>query len=954
MNSDQYLPLAVLVLGMLVSIIMSYALLHNIKLRHLSYRRQIQEGEDFINGIIDSANFSIIVTSPAGEIRVFNKTSERMLKYRAEEVIGKQSPAIFHDFSEIEKRAQELSEELGVSIEPGFDVFTAKSRRGLPDVSEWIYLRKDKTSFPVSLSITPVKNYKNEIIAYVGIGDDISEKKIVETKIRESEERFKSSFSHASHGIALVGMKGEWLKANFALCQMLGRTEEELMSLTFQDITHPEDLNIDLDLMDKTIKNEIENYHIEKRYFHKSGNIIWVLLSVSLVRSEDGTPIHFVSQIQNITEQKQAETALSESKAQLELLVESTFSATWDWQIDLNRIDFSRTWVNIIGYELEDITELKYEEFIELIHVEDRAGFENAMTLFLEESVSNFQYEYRIKHRDGHYIWVSDTGKVVCLSKDNRPTRVLGTHLDISKRKAQEQELINAKESAISAGESKSQFLANMSHEIRTPLTSIIGYSESLQEDVLSEEEKTFALSTVLKNGSHLLRVINDILDLSKIEAGKLNVEIIPTDLTELLSDVANLMQHRAREKNLSIGFEYEYPIPQVIWTDPIRLKQILINLLGNAVKFTSHGGVKIMVSYRPKESRMMFSVVDTGPGLSKDQQEKLFQAFSQGDTSITRKFGGTGLGLVISSELARKLGGEISIDSELGRGSVFTISIATGEVKETDYLYELKNKEVKQSNTGGVKAPTLNGRVLVAEDGEDNRSLISFLLSKTGVEYEMVENGALAVKKAESGNFDLILMDIQMPVMDGYTAMTEIRNMGIDVPIIALTANAMKADIEAAYENKCTDFLGKPFHRAEFFEKIELNLKKKLLPIGVSNPSYESKCEAASVVPEDSEELKMIQNIVAKFAKRFDELIQSYESADWDGLYRAAHSIKGATSIIGLSEIASVAAEIEKLAKKKDDDVTKKFQKIKLLMEKVENSKDVMSLCDSSSIFLD
>lgn len=373
----------------------------------------------------------------------------------------------------------------------------------------------------------------------------------------------------------------------------------------------------------------------------------------------------------------------------------------------------------------------------------------------------------------------------------------------------------------------KSQFLANMSHEIRTPLTSIIGRSEIALTGELTQSEQQESLSTIMRNGKHLLGIINDILDLSKVEAGKLETELLPVSPFDVIDDVTNITAPQAKEKHISFEVEYSYPLPTVITTDPTRLKQILINLCGNAVKFTSQGAVRLKVTYDAVAQLLFFSVHDTGIGMTDAQKEHLFQAFTQGDTSTTRRFGGTGLGLVIAYELAAKLGGEVTVESTNGKGSVFTASISTGEVALSDLTSERISKDAPVSP--GTPIPAVGqGRVLLVEDGEDNQAYISFLLRRMGVEHETVENGSLAIEAIGRGGFDLILMDMQMPVMDGYAATRHLRDQGCTIPIVALTANIMREDIERCLAAGCNDYMGKPFQRRDFCDKVRSYLNSE------------------------------------------------------------------------------------------------------------------------------
>jgi signal transduction histidine kinase/ActR/RegA family two-component response regulator len=384
-----------------------------------------------------------------------------------------------------------------------------------------------------------------------------------------------------------------------------------------------------------------------------------------------------------------------------------------------------------------------------------------------------------------------------------------------------------AKDAAEAANRAKSEFLANMSHEIRTPMTAILGYSDLLSQQNLSDSEREESLRTIQRNGKHLLGIINDILDISKIEAGKMTVERIACSPCKLVCEVASLMRPRAVAKGLSLDVQYRGPIPETIYTDPTRLRQILINLLGNGIKFTERGGVRLIVgmatSPESRNPRLGLEVSDTGVGIAPQQMASIFQPFSQADSSTTRRFGGTGLGLTISRRLAQMLGGEISGQSIPGKGTSFLVAIETGPlegVRRLDGFNEaVRAVEDPPAEPTDAANLHLSGRVLLAEDGPDNQRLIALLLRNHGATVEVAENGQIAVDKIlqarDAGQpFDCILMDMQMPVLDGYAATRQLRQMRCHTPIIALTAHAMRADRELCLQAGCDDYLSKPIDR--------------------------------------------------------------------------------------------------------------------------------------------
>ena len=416
--------------------------------------------------------------------------------------------------------------------------------------------------------------------------------------------------------------------------------------------------------------------------------------------------------------------------------------------------------------------------------------------------------------------------------KFNDHSVITGILTDITEQKAIEGQLHEARLAAESATAAKSQFLANMSHEIRTPMSAIIGYSDLLLDPEQTTDDRVDCVSTIRRNADHLLTLINDILDLSKIEADRMTVESIQCSPCQLVGDVASLMRVRATENDIDFHIKYDSAVPASINSDPVRIRQVLINLVGNAIKFTKEGAVKVHVWSEGLDGdnpTINFRVVDSGIGMTEEQKSRLFRPFTQADYSTTRKFGGTGLGLTISKTLVNMMGGEISVSSVPGLGSCFEFSLPTGSLEDVEIITdpsEINVAEPVEQEQAVDSAGKVAARVLLAEDGVDNRRLISFHLKKAGCHVTTAENGKIAFDRATAAEkrnepFDIIFMDMQMPVMDGYQAASKLRKCGYKGPICALTAHAMNGDREKCINAGCDNYLTKPIDVATLISTV-------------------------------------------------------------------------------------------------------------------------------------
>jgi signal transduction histidine kinase/CheY-like chemotaxis protein len=476
-------------------------------------------------------------------------------------------------------------------------------------------------------------------------------------------------------------------------------------------------------------------------------------------------------------------------------------------------------------------------------------------------------------------------------------------------------ELDAARRDSLEASRAKSEFLANMSHEIRTPMAAVMGYADLLLDPRVAPAERVNHIQTIRRNGEHLLSLVNDILDISKIEAGKMQVESIATSVGHVIAEVASLMRVRAADKSLAFEIEYAAVIPETIQSDPTRLKQILLNLVSNAVKFTEAGSVRVVIRCNEPESAhpdLQIDVVDTGIGMTHEQARRAFAPFSQGDSSTTRRFGGSGLGLAISRRLANLLGGDITVESAPMRGSVFRLTLPTGPlsgamVKHTPPAPHAPSEGLSPPPTERrIASLPASCRVLLAEDGHDNQVLISTFLTKAGATVKVVGDGRLALEEAlraaaAAAPYDVVLMDMQMPVLDGYGATSELRLAGYTGPIVAITAHAMAGDRERCETAGCDDYLTKPVDRAKLVATVA-----RLTSAALSGTIV------TSTLSDDPDLQEIVRQFVRDLPDRSSAMLRAAQTSDTETLKRLAHQLKGAGGSYGFPGITEAAAAVE------------------------------------------
>ncbi len=651
--------------------------------------------------------------------------------------------------------------------------------------------------------------------------------------------------------VILCNRKGRVLWVNNGFTKLTGYTLDEAQGKQATDLLAGPDTDLVTLGHLKRCLDRCKPYRGEILNYTKGGRPYQFSFESLPIYDARGRVKTIVAIGRDVTDRVRAEEALGEEESRYRAIFEAVTNSLLIFDRKGTIVEANPAACAMYGYPREQLVGLSGGQLVQSDHHHVFAKFQRKVA-----AGESFHMVSRDVCRDGAEIDVEVHGASLIFRGEPALLAVL---TDITERQRVQRELHEYAEAlqtanhsleeysfaAQAASRAKSEFLANMSHEIRTPMTAILGFAEILRsEGDLSKAPPTRieAIDTVLRNGEHLLRLINDILDLSKIEACRFGVERDECALLGLVSDVQDLVEIRARAKNLPFIVEYAGAVPETIQSDATRLRQILVNLIGNAVKFTDSGEVRLRMEHLdlPERSMLEFTVIDTGVGIAGDKLDSVFQPFTQAEEHGGRR-GGTGLGLTISRELARLLGGELTVESKVGEGSTFRLRVPTGPLdgirRIADPATTAVARRVKpladQFDAASVR---LQGRILLAEDGPDNQRLIECILRRTGTEVVIVDDGQQAVERAEAADqagesFDLILMDMQMPVLDGYEATRRLRRDGCAIPIVALTAHAMKGDRMKCLDAGCDDYATKPIQRPQLLRLVS----HYLLPSGQS-----------------------------------------------------------------------------------------------------------------------
>jgi len=661
------------------------------------------------------------------------------------------------------------------------------------------------------------------IVKVVGALRDITKCKQAEKALKESEKDFRLLAESLPQIVWMTRPDGWNTYSNQQWVDYTGLTLEESYGHGWNKPFHPDDQKKAWDAWQNATQNGA-TYSLEARLRRADGAYQWWLIRGVPVQDENSTILKWFGTCTDIDQIKHSEMELRKSEENFKSALHHSISCIYRVNLQTLRYEYvSPACEQILGFSPDELIACHVEQILGMIHPDDLTAVQTAFKQI--EVNRTIDIEYRQKNKSGDYRWIINR-MVLIRDASGLPIYRDGNFYDITEHKQAAQNLLESKVTQ-AANEAKnqflSQFLAMMSHEIRTPINAILGFSELITElDPMAEQnqyqqEKTDYANRIKRNGQLLVHLIDEILDLSKIESGKLKLEKIRINLNELISDISTTMQFKATKKGLLFCMNTHGPLPQTCISDPMRIKQILSNIIGNAIKFTSKGEVKVVITNTPSDSKLHVAVTDSGIGLTQEQACQLFQPFSQADPSISQQYGGTGLGLAISQKLAQSLGGDVVITkSQPGVGSTFEITIPLEDASYQHPTQPTKLMPVARKKT------RINGiRVLSAEDMPDNQLLLKRNITNAGGTMDMANDGQEAVTKALAGHYDIILMDIKMPRLNGYEATTQLRAAGYSGPIIALTAHAMLEDVKRCEEVGCNAHLAKPVARDEMLEMI-------------------------------------------------------------------------------------------------------------------------------------
>jgi PAS domain S-box-containing protein len=798
------------------------------------------------NAILSSANFSSIATDEKGVIQIFNVGAERMLGYAATDVLNKITPADISDPQEVIARAQALSNELGTSIKPGFEALVFKASRGIEDIYELTYIRKDGSRFPAVVSVTALRDEQDRVIGYLLIGTDNSARKRAEEALHKAGALQSAIFNSANFSSIATDEKGVIQLFNVGAERMLGYAAAEVLNkITPADISDPQEVIARAKALSAELattitpgfealvfkaSREIEDIY-ELTYIRKDGSRFPAVVSVTALRGDDGKIIGYLligtdntARKQVEAEQKLLDQRLRDQQFYTRSLIESNIDAIMTTNPSGIITDVNKQMEALTGSTRDELIGAPFKSYFT-----DPERAETGIKLVLsEKKVSN--YELTARARDGRETVVSYNASTF-YDRDRRLQGVFAAARDVTERKRFEQalqesnvELQRAKSAAEKGNLAKSDFLSSMSHELRSPLNAILGFAQ-LMESSLPPPSSAQAvhIDQILQAGWHLLKLINEILDLAAIEAGKVSLSLEPVSLADVMAECQAMMEPQAQKRGIAMTFP-RFDHPSFVWADRTRLKQIVINLVSNAIKYNKEHGTVVVTCGASAPGRTRISVKDSGAGMAPGELAQLFQPFNrlgQESSGVT----GTGIGLVVTKRLAELMHGVLGVESTLGLGSVFWVDMQPTAPTDLDAeaLQSAALSQTRQSDDANLRT------LLYIEDNPANMMLVEQLIERTpDIRLLKAVNGTLGIDLARSHMPDVILMDINLPGISGIDALKILRNESATahIPVVALSANAMPRDIKLGMEAGFFRYLTKPIKVKEFMETMNAALE--------------------------------------------------------------------------------------------------------------------------------
>ncbi|HXN49513.1 MAG TPA: PAS domain S-box protein [Bryobacteraceae bacterium] len=864
----------------------------------------LRQTEDRFREVFEHAPFGMLLAGLDGRFIRVNAAFCRMLGYSEQEMLGRQWAEFTHpdDLDRCQGVAGQLRENRDRCAE-----------------DEKRYVHRNGAVVWVRIRIAQLRGPGGEPSCHVVHVEDITERKRANEVLRESEERFRILADGCPALMWVTDEQGGIRFINRAFREYFGATYEEVNGDKWQALMHPDDAPEYVHTLYLAVRDH-RSFNAETRVRSGDGQWRWVACYAEPRLSPAGEFLGHVGLSLDITKRKQSEQALQASEEKFRQLTENIREVFWMMSPDAGQIIYvSPTYESVWGRTCDSL----YRDpmaWAAAIHPDDR---ERALAMFARQLKGEaLESEYRIRTPDGQEKWIRDRAFPV-RDRAGQLIRIVGIAEDTSERKRYEEELIRARRDADAANRAKSCFLANMSHEIRTPMNGVLGMLQLLAETDLAGEQRQ-CLDVAQDSGWALLALIDQILDLAKVEAGKLTLEKVGFNPRETIDNVVQLLRVQAREKNLNVYSRVSAEVPDILLGDAQRLRQVLTNLIANAVKFTERGEVALAVtvdSWAGRKATLRFTVTDTGIGIRRDRAAEIFSPFTQADASTTRKYGGTGLGLAIAKQLVELMGGSLGVNSHEGRGSIFWFT-AVFDPAPAARQQAVGARKDASSRMPIPKTPVAgNARILVAEDNATNREVALAQLAKLGYQGSAVTNGADAVEALRHGRYDLVLMDCEMPAMDGFEATRRIRaSAHTAIPIIALTADAMAADRDRCLAEGMDDYLSKPVDLRRLAEVLA-----EWLPSPDSGPADPTAARAAPAF--DSESLLkrlmgdkdlarvIVRGFLEDFPSQLNILRKRLDEADGPGARLQAHSLKGSAATVSAPRLHAVALEMERAA---------------------------------------